>query len=144
MPEKTTFDLAAGSLDLSLRTITTNNPCLLEEHSELEPTCTSHSFEFGEESKHVKNERDMLPHLAVESLPTLVVGALSVCELARSLALHVQHLCLAFLGLEQLLNLLPVDSVPTHGLEPATFYHLRNNHGVLVGRLSHLPNVDFS
>lgn len=69
----------------------------------------------------MKNERDILPHLAVESLATLIVRALSVCELARSLALHVQHLGLAFLGLEQLLNLLPVDSVPTHGLELATF-----------------------
>lgn len=58
----------------------------------------------------------MLPHLAVESFATLVVRALAVGKLARSLALHVQHLSLTFFGLVQLLDLLFPSAVQTETL----------------------------
>lgn len=55
--------------------------------------------------KHCTRLLLLRPDLAIERFATLVVSALAVRELARPLALHVQHLGLAFLGLDQLLDL---------------------------------------
>lgn len=48
-------------------------------------------------------------HLPVEGLPALVVRAFTVRKLPRPFALHVEHLRLTFLRLEQLLDLFNTD-----------------------------------
>ena len=48
-------------------------------------------------------------YLPVEGFAALVLRALTVCKLPRPFALHVQHLRLTFLRLEQFLDLFNPD-----------------------------------